>query len=150
QIHAGKTAADSSESVNALAYTVGNDIYFGEGQYQPGTTEGQELLAHELTHVVQQNRASGGSIGDSISIAHDIGGVAPKTIQRQEDEEESGIFDSIVESLEPAQTVHEAGEVGEMLGKAGEVSESFGGAAGELAEATNLGPVGEIASLYSD
>ena len=53
KVHTDKRAARSAQSVNALAYTVGNDIVFGEGQYQPGTLEGRKLLAHELTHVIQ-------------------------------------------------------------------------------------------------
>jgi hypothetical protein len=43
--------------VNALAYTVGRDVVFGAGQYMPETGEGRRLLAHELTHVVQQKDA---------------------------------------------------------------------------------------------
>jgi hypothetical protein len=54
RIHTGESAARSANSVNALAYAVGNDIVFGEGQYQPKTIQGRRLLAHELTHVVQQ------------------------------------------------------------------------------------------------
>ncbi len=53
-IHSGDTAARSSDSVGALAYTIGNNIVFGKGKYVPNTTEGKRLLAHELTHVVQQ------------------------------------------------------------------------------------------------
>jgi hypothetical protein len=54
QVHAGSTAAESARSVNALAYTVGNHIVFGDGQYNPGTDRGRHLLVHELTHVAQQ------------------------------------------------------------------------------------------------
>jgi hypothetical protein len=54
KIHSGEKAGRTSNSVNAFAYTVGNDIIFGEGQYRPDTFEGKRLLAHELTHVVQQ------------------------------------------------------------------------------------------------
>jgi hypothetical protein len=54
RIHADATAARSARSVGALAYTVGSSIVFGAGQYQPGSTAGQKLLAHELAHVVQQ------------------------------------------------------------------------------------------------
>ena len=43
--------------MNTLAYTVGNSIVFGKGQYAPSRSEGQRLLAHELTHVVQQSAA---------------------------------------------------------------------------------------------
>ena len=55
RIHADARANESAQSVNALAYTVGRDVVFGAGQYQPGAASGQRLLAHELTHVKQQN-----------------------------------------------------------------------------------------------
>ena len=58
-VHTGKLAAESAESLGALAYTVGNHVVFAEGQYQPGSSAGQKLLAHELAHVVQQSRGSG-------------------------------------------------------------------------------------------
>ena len=54
RIHTDARAADSAQSINAKAYTSGNDIVFGAGHYQPGTHEGKRLLAHELTHTVQQ------------------------------------------------------------------------------------------------
>lgn len=55
RVHADGTAEQSAREVNARAYTVGQDIVFGAGQFVPGTQEGQRLLAHELTHVVQQS-----------------------------------------------------------------------------------------------
>lgn len=54
RIHADPQAAASARSVSALAFTAGRDIVFSEGRYAPGTSEGRKLLAHELTHVVQQ------------------------------------------------------------------------------------------------
>jgi hypothetical protein len=54
KIHTGEIASRSSNALNALAYTVGNDIVFGEGQYKPNTLEGKRLLAHELAHTIQQ------------------------------------------------------------------------------------------------
>src|SRR5215212_4169292 len=57
RVHADEKAARSAQSVNALAYTIGNDIVF-EGQYKPDTLEGKRLLAHELTHVLQQTVSS--------------------------------------------------------------------------------------------
>jgi hypothetical protein len=54
RIHTDERAARSANSVNALAYTIGYDIVFGEGQYQPNTLDGIRLLAHELAHVAQQ------------------------------------------------------------------------------------------------
>ena len=56
RIHRDTKAADSAQSVNALAYTLGEDIVFGDGQYSPRTAEGRRLLAHELIHVMQQNQ----------------------------------------------------------------------------------------------
>jgi beta-lactamase superfamily II metal-dependent hydrolase len=54
RVHSGPPAADSARSLNAAAYTVGADIVFAPGRYAPETSEGRRLLAHELTHVVQQ------------------------------------------------------------------------------------------------
>lgn len=55
RVHDDATAASSARGVHALAYTVGTDVVFGAGQYAPGTSAGRHLLAHELTHVVQQS-----------------------------------------------------------------------------------------------
>ncbi len=57
RIHTDSSANESAKNLNALAYTSGNDIVFGTGQFQPDTDDGKKLLAHELTHVVQQNGA---------------------------------------------------------------------------------------------
>lgn len=54
QTHRGSVAEQSTRDMNALAYTVGHSIVFGAGQFSPETREGRKLLAHELTHVVQQ------------------------------------------------------------------------------------------------
>ena len=54
KVHTDDVAAKSAQSINALAYTTGNNIVFNENQYSPGTEKGKKLLAHELTHVVQQ------------------------------------------------------------------------------------------------
>src|SRR6266851_848822 len=64
RIHADQRAAEAAGSVNAHAFTVGHDVVFGSGQYQPNAQLGQRLLAHELAHVVQQGSASvSGSAG---------------------------------------------------------------------------------------
>lgn len=54
RVHAGGRAAEFAESVNARAYTIGNDVVFGAGEWSPGTSGGRTLLAHELAHVAQQ------------------------------------------------------------------------------------------------
>jgi hypothetical protein len=55
RVHTGGVAAQSARDVNAHAYTVGNNVVFGAGQFAPGTQEGRRLIAHELTHIIQQN-----------------------------------------------------------------------------------------------
>jgi Domain of unknown function (DUF4157) len=54
RIHSDARAAKSAQSLHALAFTSGNDIVFNRDQYQPNTSAGRELLAHELTHIIQQ------------------------------------------------------------------------------------------------
>src|SRR5262245_22988676 len=58
RVHSDTRAAESALAVNALAYTSGYNIVFGAGQYRPETSVGWSLLAHELTHIVQQSRAA--------------------------------------------------------------------------------------------
>ena len=55
RVHRGATAEQSTRDVNARAYTVGNNMVFGAGEFSPATRAGRRLLAHELTHVVQQS-----------------------------------------------------------------------------------------------
>lgn len=67
RVHTDAVAARSAEQVDALAYTVGEHVAFATGRYAPASPSGRHLLAHELTHVVQQ---SGGRAGAG-SVAHD-------------------------------------------------------------------------------
>ena len=62
KVHAGAAAEQSVRDVNAHAYTVGHSMVFGAGQFAPGTHEGRRLLAHELTHVVQQSGATSATV----------------------------------------------------------------------------------------
>jgi LysM repeat protein len=57
RIHKDAQASGSAKVIHARAYTKGKDIVLGAGEYSPETTEGKKLLAHELTHVIQQQRA---------------------------------------------------------------------------------------------
>ncbi len=54
RVHTDARAAESARAVSALAYTVGRDVVFQQGQYAPGTSGGRRLIAHELTHTIQQ------------------------------------------------------------------------------------------------
>ncbi len=56
KIHTDTKANKSAEVINAKAFTVGKNIVFGAGQYQPNTTRGKKLIAHELVHVLQQGK----------------------------------------------------------------------------------------------
>jgi hypothetical protein len=68
RIHTGPAAAATARSLGARAYTVGQDVVFGAGEYAPAVPEGRMLLAHELTHVVQQ---SGGGRAMVQRLVHD-------------------------------------------------------------------------------
>lgn len=58
RIHTDKTADQLNQSIQAKAFTTGQDVFFRQGAYAPGSKGGQELLAHELTHVVQQSSSA--------------------------------------------------------------------------------------------
>lgn len=85
RVHTDEHAAALARAVSARAFTVGPDIFFGQGEYNPATADGARLIAHEATHVVQQR---GGPVdgplivshpGDAMereaeAVAHDLGG----------------------------------------------------------------------------
>jgi Domain of unknown function (DUF4157) len=68
KIHTGSNAVQMSKDLNAQAFTHGNNIYFNEGKYNPESKEGQHLLAHELTHVIQQKKLQ----NDTVNYMPDI------------------------------------------------------------------------------
>lgn len=78
RVHISAAAAASARAVNALAYTVGRHVVFDHGQYRPHTATGKELLAHELTHVLQQGGLSG---APATTLQRMPGSSAPQTIQ---------------------------------------------------------------------
>lgn len=80
RVHTGSRAAQTSRSISARAFTVGKDVVFGAGQYSPGTDSGRGLMAHELTHVVQQ----GGILGNKNN-----GQIIREQVQKKEISEES-------------------------------------------------------------
>lgn len=69
RIHTDGQAAASAEVVNARAYTVGRNIVFGAGQYSPGNSTGKSLLAHELTHVLQQGEGASSMLQRTIVVS---------------------------------------------------------------------------------
>ncbi len=61
RVHTDARATEAARSIKAQAFTVGHNVVFGRGQYTPKTSEGAHLLAHELTHVIQQKQNGGSS-----------------------------------------------------------------------------------------
>ena len=88
RVHTDSHAAASAQAVNARAYTVGHNLVFGAGQYSPNSPNGQRLLAHELTHVVQQSQSSSAIQGSRIdspssSAEREADSVSEKVVARQ-------------------------------------------------------------------
>jgi hypothetical protein len=69
RVHTDNQAARTAESINARAFTIGRDIVFATGQFLPGTHSGRSLLAHELTHALQQSSESKGKHIDRKNIS---------------------------------------------------------------------------------
>jgi hypothetical protein len=69
RVHSGSNAAESAQALQARAYTVGDQIVYGAGQYDPHTHEGRKLLAHELTHVAQQPDGAAPPASDSLRVS---------------------------------------------------------------------------------
>jgi len=82
RVHTDAAAADSARAMGAQAYTLGNDVVFAAGTFCPGTQQGKRLIAHELTHVVQQR-------GAYTAKAHPVIRQAPAQIQRASDDNDA-------------------------------------------------------------
>ena len=102
QVHTSPEADDLNRQLSAKAFTTGQDIFFRQGAYEPGSGSGRELITHELTHVVQQSSGLVGDGGrmtvrpagdayeqeaDAAAKAATNTGVQMQPIQRQEEEE---------------------------------------------------------------
>src|SRR5213082_391173 len=122
RVHTYGKATESARSVQAYAYTVGNDVVFQSDKFAPDSDSGQRMLAHELTHVVQQRSgpvdgtpAAGGikishpsdsfeqaaeSSADRVMSAQPVGpaaaSTAPASVQRQDDEEDDAVQGTFV------------------------------------------------------
>ena len=72
RVHADAQAHMLNRALEARAFTTGHDIFFGHGHYQPASRRGVELLAHELTHVVQQSRRTPGTAASGSLVMRDV------------------------------------------------------------------------------
>ncbi|MEN2280592.1 DUF4157 domain-containing protein [Algoriphagus sp. SE2] len=72
RIHTDQTAESMSKNLGAQAFTYGSNIYFNSGKFEPQSQNGKKLLAHELTHVVQQRKLSNFKIQRAIGDGHDL------------------------------------------------------------------------------
>jgi peptidoglycan hydrolase-like protein with peptidoglycan-binding domain len=71
RVHTDERAARAAKALDAKAFTVGRDIAFAPGQYRPGTRSGMKLLAHEVTHTIQQ-KGHGPSVQRTLGDGHDL------------------------------------------------------------------------------
>ena len=105
RVHTDAAAATSARAVQAQAYTVGSHVVFGEGRYQPGTTEGRRTLAHELTHVVQQRQ--GPVDGTPLSRSPDSGGLQVSDPGDPFEREAEAVADQVVQRTEAPAEDHD-------------------------------------------
>jgi len=68
RVHTGGESNQLNEQLGARAFTTGRDVFFRDGEYNPGSSSGQELIAHELTHVVQQGSGAVSSGGSKMQV----------------------------------------------------------------------------------
>jgi len=130
RVHTSSEADTLSKQLHARAFTTGQDIFFREGTYDPSSSAGKKLIAHELTHVVQQ---SGGGTGKSLgrmtvhgpndAFEQEANAVADRAVQRaeeddlqmqaepEEEEEEAEVQAQTEEEEEPIQAQFEEEEV---------------------------------------
>ena len=97
RVHADTQAAESARALNARAYTVGGGVVFGRGQYALEKSEGRRLLAHELTHVVQQKNCA--MVPSRCVSPSAISSAGQSQIQRLEDIENLNKKDPVVENI---------------------------------------------------
>jgi hypothetical protein len=104
RIHTNDAAATAASTAKARAFTVGQDVVFGAGQYTPGTAVGRNLVAHELAHVVQQNKSAQHSLQRRMTVEEPdapLPGTPPKTKSQE--------VDDYIQKLSPSFAVKRSG-----------------------------------------
>jgi hypothetical protein len=123
RVHTSSEAGDLSQQIGAKAFTTGQDVFLREGAYDPHSRGGQELLAHELTHVVQQSGSTAGSGGpmtvtapgdaheqEADAVAKTVTGVGAESRAQRQAEEDS-IQRQVEEEEEPIQAQEQEEEM---------------------------------------
>ena len=107
KVHTSDKSDALNQQLNAEAFTTGNDVFFRQGNYNPASSDGQQLIAHELTHVVQQStgQVSGGGSGMTVGAPHDsyeqqADHTAQLAVQRQASPEEEEVQTKAVQRQE--------------------------------------------------
>lgn len=106
KVHTDASAVQLSSQINAQAFTHGNNIYFNSGKYNPSTEGGKHLLAHELTHTIQQGKSKSVQPFLSTSLQRNTD---EKEIQSKAEEEETDVQRSAEEENETIQAKEETG-----------------------------------------
>ena len=156
RVHDDANAHRAAGEVNAQAFTHGRDIYFNRGKYQPGTSAGRHLLAHELVHTIQQTNSGGLSAREGVTVGrsddlHEQQAEAIATRVAQRDTSISGDYSrqKITRTGDPGQLwVQRLSLGGVWSGITGAVS-TVGGAVGSAAQAVGRGIVSAGHSVYS-
>ncbi|PZV12173.1 MAG: hypothetical protein DCF20_18080 [Pseudanabaena sp.] len=88
KVHTDSQSDQLNKSIQAKAFTTGQDVFFRQGAYEPSSRGGQELIAHELTHVLQQNGGAVQRVSKAIESAHIESANASQSIQRLRDQQD--------------------------------------------------------------
>jgi hypothetical protein len=112
-IHQNAQAQQMSSALHAKAFTVGSDIYFNQGQFDPGSNQGKTLLAHELTHTIQQGSSPAATVSRKVEES------SPSTLLIHRQESDGGVPDGGVtdggvpeNGTQPDPNIHDAGVPG--------------------------------------
>jgi outer membrane lipoprotein SlyB len=137
RIHTDRKAAISAKALNAAAYTVGREVVFGTGRYSPHSAEGKRLLAHELTHVIQQRDAD---VGQSLQL-----GTAENACEQSAVEMEARFVESPMDlAVKPVSGEVLSGRTVQRSLLGGILSAVAGAAGGALVGGFVGGPLGAI------
>jgi hypothetical protein len=131
RVHTDAKAAESARAVNALAYTIGRDVVFENGMYAPHTDKGRGLLAHELTHVLQQRQAVSPWLG---MVSSD----AAREAEAKSISDNIGFADSAQTSL----------QIGKLDGSSGSMLQRVPGTAPALPYDPGFGPSSDHCAIY--